>query len=378
MILWMMTKESATGRERKKDKILVWSGSESGPSASQPYQVAAAQQNNIQQAFRDMNTLASQEGVYRNIDWTAEAATDFWCPNIYTDPNFKIPDDTRSEIQRIFAAIEQVWSYPFPIFVGPGNYWRYLWIEVRCSDGELGKGSSDPENFCKDAAPNDGKCPNGQRPPANKTETLQAFSDPTGRYSRITFCNDFFKLHDLSVTVENGARSAKKTDLSEYDNTARVFLHELTHLDYFVGTDPTGKNDPKSNIPYIWDLQITINENGARVDRPCYGPEYCRILRNWVDPDPQDLGYYTQRNADSYAWFAMAKYVQSKIGQYPAQPRVGRKKPRYAPVNSKNGLEPQDAPANLSTTSLDNYQIGGDEDAAPLNFNFPGCGDRIY
>lgn len=58
-----------------------------------------------------MNTLASQEGVYRNIDWTAEAATVFWGPNIYTDPNFKIPDDTRSEIQSTSHRCPKLDSY---------------------------------------------------------------------------------------------------------------------------------------------------------------------------------------------------------------------------------------------------------------------------
>lgn len=228
--------------------------------------------------------------------------------------------------------------------------------------------------------PNSGNCPNGQQPPPSSSNTLQAFSDNwknTGTgYDRITFCTDFFKLNDLSVALDNGANSADKANLGKYDNTARVMLHEVTHLDYFVGTGPTGPNDPKSNLPYIWDLQITVTEGGRQVDTPVYGPWYCRIMRNWVDPDPAYLGYFTQRNADTYAWFAMAKYVQSRIGQYPALPRVGNRKPRNAPVNSADGLAPYDAPANLSVTSLDLYQIGGDEDPEPTDFGYPGCGDR--
>lgn len=70
-----------------------------------------ARVNNIQQAFRDMNALASQEGVYRNIDWTTEAAPDFLGPDIYTDPNFKIPDDTRSEIQSTSHRCPKLDSY---------------------------------------------------------------------------------------------------------------------------------------------------------------------------------------------------------------------------------------------------------------------------
>ncbi|KAB5535365.1 hypothetical protein GE09DRAFT_1227346 [Coniochaeta sp. 2T2.1] len=152
-----------------------------------------------------------------------------------------------------------------------------------------------------------------------------AFSDnqaATGTgYDRITFCNNFFKLNDLS------------------------------------------------------DLQIKVNENSRSFDTPIYGLKYARILRNWVDPDPANSGYFTQRNADNYTWIAVAKHIESKIGQYPAMPRVGTRKPRYTPVKAKDGLEPQVAPANLSTTSLDQYQIGGEEDGYQP-FCYPGCADR--
>lgn len=53
--------------------------------------------NVIQRAYRDFNTLSSQDGVYRNIDWSAQAATDFW--GAAGSPPWKIPDDTRAEIQ---------------------------------------------------------------------------------------------------------------------------------------------------------------------------------------------------------------------------------------------------------------------------------------
>lgn len=182
-------------------------------------------------------------------------------------------------------------------------------------------------------------------------------------------------MNDLAVAVENGAKNARKTDLSIYDNTARCFLHEVTHLDYFMGTGPSDPNDPGNKIPHIWDLQINIKENIETVDAVVYGPKYARILRNWIDPDPANSGYYTQRNADTYAWFAMAEHVESKIGQYPVMPRVGMRKPKKAPVNAQDGQEPYDAPADLSATSLDQDLIGGDEDGYQP-FSYPGCSDR--
>lgn len=324
-----------------------------------------------------MQKLAAQDGVYKNINWDGTAATDFWGPA--TSSQFRVPDDTRSEIQAIFAAAQQMWSLPFPMIVMPWDSWRYLWIQVRCNDCQEGPKSTDPDNICGDAVPNDGRCPNGQQPPPDSDNKLQAYSDneaATGTgYTRITFCNNFFKLNDLAVAVENGAKNARKTDLSIYDNTARCFLHEVTHLDYFMGTGPSDPNDPGNKIPHIWDLQINIKENIETVDAVVYGPKYARILRNWIDPDPANSGYYTQRNADTYAWFAMAEHVESKIGQYPVMPRVGMRKPKKAPVNAQDGQEPYDAPADLSATSLDQDLIGGDEDGYQP-FSYPGCSDR--
>jgi hypothetical protein len=51
----------------------------------------------IKQAYNDFYTLSNQLSVYNNIDWKAQAATDFWGPA--SGPN-QIPDGTRKEIQR--------------------------------------------------------------------------------------------------------------------------------------------------------------------------------------------------------------------------------------------------------------------------------------
>lgn len=289
----------------------------------------------------------------------------------------------------IFKAAQQVYSYPWT-WQPPWLSWRQLWIEVsvvaaqthrnrsdklkvRCSDGKQGANAPDPEDTCGDAEPEPGKCPSGQPPSGGGKATLQAFSDPNpddSRYSRITFCTDFFKLQDFATAVSNAKAlaPAQQRDLSRWDNQARCMFHEITHLDYFMNTG--AGDDGKS--PYVSDLEVYYTDRGTTDWHPAYGPYNARVLRNWVDPDPQYAGYYTQRNADSYAFFALAKYVEKEIGQYPSAPSPGRRTPKQEPRDAQTHEAPQS-----SKQGLDEDLIDGEEQDSPGNGDYPGCGDKI-
>ncbi|KAI4596708.1 hypothetical protein KJ359_005050 [Pestalotiopsis sp. 9143b] len=246
---------------------------------------------------------------------------------------------------------------------------------IRCSDSKTGKDSSDPDNRCGDAKPNTGNCPDGSAPVGGGSETLQAFSDPTpdgSKYSRITFCNDFFKLNTFADAISQGKSlpAAQKKDLSKWDNRARCFFHEVTHLDYFMNA---GANDDGLS-PFVSDLEVNYDTPAVKgVWYEAYGPYNCRILRNWVDPDPQYSGYFTQRNADNYAFFALAKYVEGQTNQYPSSPSPGRKKPKKEPRDTRTHGEPQ----SDDTQSLDTDLIDGDEQDPPGDIKYPGCGDKF-
>ncbi|KAF2187300.1 hypothetical protein K469DRAFT_704992 [Zopfia rhizophila CBS 207.26] len=41
--------------------------------------------------------MVDTDGIYKNIDWNHEAATDFWGP---ASGDHRVPDNTRKEIQR--------------------------------------------------------------------------------------------------------------------------------------------------------------------------------------------------------------------------------------------------------------------------------------
>lgn len=67
-----------------------------------------------------------------------------------------------------------------------------------------------------------------------------------------------------------------------------------------------------------------------------YGPDHVKILANYEEPGKG--GFYTQRNADSFAWFAMAKQVEKEIGRYPVKPVGLTQTPKQAPRDGEGNL----------------------------------------
>ncbi|KAL9124459.1 MAG: hypothetical protein Q9217_006211 [Psora testacea] len=151
----------------------------------------------IKEAYNDFYKLAQQPELYNNIDWSDQVIKDFFGPN---SNNYKIPDDTRAEIQQIYAAAQQVYNYPWT-WQPPWLGWRQLWIEVRCSGND---GSGDPDDKCGDRAHQPPQCPphDPRAPDDDEDQRLEAFSKPNLRYSRITFCSKFFDLPTLTEAVD--------------------------------------------------------------------------------------------------------------------------------------------------------------------------------
>lgn len=110
------------------------------------------------------------------------------------------------------------------------------------------------------------------------TETLQAFSEPNtddSRYSRITFCNDFFKLDTFQDAIDKGNKlpAKQKANLALWDNRARCFFHEVTHLDHFMNA---GAGDDGQS-PYVSDLEIFYTDKGKDDWHDVYSPYNCRV-----------------------------------------------------------------------------------------------------
>jgi len=84
-------------------------------------------------------------------------------------------------------------------------------------------------------------------------------------------------------------------NLQNYDNQARVFLHEVTHLNYFMNAKADHKN--KGENPFITDLEISYRDGRGKdnlVIEEAYGVLRAKMTASYRDPT--DSGYYAQRN----------------------------------------------------------------------------------
>ncbi|KAL9106051.1 MAG: hypothetical protein Q9227_008894 [Pyrenula ochraceoflavens] len=131
-------------------------------------------------------------------------------------------------------------------------------------------------------------------------------------------------MSDLNFVISRAKKNSRdfQNDLWNYQNRARVFFHEITHQPYFM--------DEPGSAPFVDDLKISYGKGKQQRKDVCYGPDNIKILANYEAKNKG--GYYTQRNADSFAWFAMAKQVEKQIGSYPSNPQINTV-PNRAPTN---------------------------------------------
>lgn len=241
----------------------------------------------INDAYYDMYYLTNTDGIYKDIDWNSAAALEYLGP----PANNK---KYQARIQKLLLQASATSS-------GYGKNIHY--IHVRCDD---------PAGMCtKDCGPD------GTDEGKAKTIAYASQSDEKG-YSQINFCPPFFdknRLRNTAIDYGKGLGAPKKYWADKYDNTARIFLHELMHLDYFMDV---------SSGDHVWDLTIQLKNSGSIQN--VYGPTYSKVMARYqAIPQPPEepySGYYVSRNADSMAWYATARYVQDKLGVYPHLPIV--------------------------------------------------------
>lgn len=177
--------------------------------------------------------------------------------------------------------------------IQPG--WLPSWLDwklsVRCDD---------PES----------KCPSPVHAYARQNDSIYDVA-------YINFCEDYFSLQTLDEVMRYTNRSEyddpdifANLDLY-YDNQARVWLHELLHIDWVSKANQYGSND------HITDMKVGYrNVDGSTTWFSAYGPLLCKALgRITFTP-----GLWVIQNADSLTMYAIAKYVQDKMGAYPHLP----------------------------------------------------------
>ncbi|KAI0529773.1 hypothetical protein GGR58DRAFT_526027 [Xylaria digitata] len=229
----------------------------------------------IADAWKEFNGLVSQDGVKSKIDWNSVAVSE-----LFGGTGAAIPDDRKKSIQQIFDAASQMWTYTFTDILNPPS-----------SETFPGNGSG-LESLAAGC---------GERPG----------EDP----GTITFCKlfiDAFKsLQTLTDHMNNDLDAQARQNLTMWSyNRASVWMHEVTHMDYFMNTPYCG--------PIIEDLEF---EHYKEV-RQAYGPRDAKRLANL---DRQQGGAkWTGINADNFALFALTKWVETHTAErrYPWAPYV--------------------------------------------------------
>ena len=71
---------------------------------------------------------------------------------------------------------------------------------------------------------------------------------------------------------------ADQDNLENWNNRARLFFHEVTHLDYFMNADDS-RDDSKS--PEVFDAGFNFKSGGKTYKAEAYGPLYAKMMRNY-------------------------------------------------------------------------------------------------
>ncbi|KAL8731232.1 MAG: hypothetical protein Q9181_004375 [Wetmoreana brouardii] len=253
-------------------KLFGWKGCDSGAK------------DIIVETMQDFYKLAQQEALWKDKDWDVPAAKDIW--GHATDEKKMLLDNIKPQIKQVFEAAQQ----------------------VQCSP------EGDESNACGDKPPPAKKpeCPEealekllcssdaafnlaylnvlSYRSPRSvgKPTGVEVYSNPTERYSKITFCNMFFNKNPSLDYVVNRAKKnpSLQDDLWQYQNRARILFHEITHLNYFMIAP--------DKVPYVNDVRIEYRIGMVKESELCYGPNFVKVLANYEAVGKG--GYFTQRN----------------------------------------------------------------------------------
>ncbi|KAF4339668.1 killer toxin subunits alpha beta [Fusarium beomiforme] len=225
-----------------------------------------------QQSWKIMDAVQGE-----NLNWNEAAALDYLAPPF-------INEEQQAEIKKIIDTV---------VTIRGGSSFNPFkwWLHVRCDDPA-------------------GKCPCGGNSP---TFAYTTNKDRDSGYARINFCPRYFRTPNLDQVVSDNSKRdlpiEHRADLRNYvRNKGRVWFHELLHIDWASGVLPGW---------HIKDLEAYfLDEDKTLIRRRVYDPEMTKGLARYKFDPP----FFIRRNADSFAMYSMAKYVQKAIGKYPHLP----------------------------------------------------------
>lgn len=240
-----------------------------------------------QQSWKLMNLM--YEESKNGIDLNSAAALEFLGP----------PAETQGQ-RASFNSIYQNLSTIQPGYsLIPGFLkWR---IHVRCDDYH-------------------GRCPCFANLNSQPFAYTLSGKDTQDGIAMINFCPRYFAEQNLDAAM-------KKADLTNFPfewmdmdyykwTQGGTWFHELLHIDWVSKSGGYGDNLD------VTDVRMRIPIRNDEGDLPvfkwvhAYEPLGTKMLARWG----VSTGYWTVRNAESLLMFALARYVQKKVGLYPHLP----------------------------------------------------------
>ncbi|KAK2865064.1 hypothetical protein FQN49_003942 [Arthroderma sp. PD_2] len=140
---------------------------------------------------------------------------------------------------------------------------------------------------------------------------------PNDAVANIHFCNLFFFHRQLDEQLDMNKKSDDDTfkyDLEKYRSKADIVLHEMMHGNVITRAANGDRHIKDITMRVYMFEPVPKQPTWRRKERDvdAYGATGAKILAH---THRKYIGEYISLNADSFAQYALAKYVQSKLGE---------------------------------------------------------------
>ncbi|EPE35634.1 hypothetical protein GLAREA_11334 [Glarea lozoyensis ATCC 20868] len=126
------------------------------------------------------------------------------------------------------------------------------------------------------------------------------------------FCSNWFELGTLDAVFSGSSTGPNKYDLAMYHNRA---LHWVGAMMQMPTINSRNAKNMRNNILKFPTANPEMNSREYVV-----GVERVKYLGKFYDNHLQRITILS--NIDTWSWYAMAAYVQDKLGEYPHRPQV--------------------------------------------------------
>ncbi|KAH8586688.1 hypothetical protein B0O99DRAFT_701024 [Bisporella sp. PMI_857] len=280
---------------------------------------SSLQKNAIRNALSEAHTILSAAGVadlthhvliFNIVKWDDYAAVEFFGPPVMV---FRV----REKIKDVFLKAHNY----------KDHWWNLHDAQVFC--GRKPATPADDGNVCEKA-------------PGTAQYIVVQRKGGKGNSLALIFCDRWFGLGTLDG-ITNHVPTSKKWSLSHYENRARSWITAMVQMPSI--------NTWNSKLMKFTGILFPTRDQNVFIHQYIIRAEQVKYLSKL---HPKEDAMQIVLNPDTWSWYALASFVQDKIGDYPHRPLVPKDLPtmRARSDAQLEGLGPVDA-KNISPTSED-------------------------